>query len=127
MHLHSYLAIILGGLGTFFKPTSAASLTTLIPDLGYWDVNVTISRGAQGHEAQFTWAVYSGNPDKTIYDQWSFDPYSGNITSQRNTRDFSITVGSACGAGTRMLSSSPVVMYLSMMSQVFLVDCCSGV
>lgn len=79
-------------------PATATALTTP-PDLGYWDVNITIARGAQGHEAQFTWAIYSGNPTKIIYDEWSFNPDGGNITSLRNTRDFSVTVGANCGNG----------------------------
>ncbi|KAM7188417.1 hypothetical protein V8F33_010668 [Rhypophila sp. PSN 637] len=100
MHFYVSLAFIIAGAVSFSQPSAAADLTTP-PDLGYWDVNITISRGAQGHEAQFTWARYSGNPAKTIYDEWSFNPDGGNITSLRNTRDFSITVGANCGTGMR--------------------------
>ncbi|KAK4216746.1 hypothetical protein QBC37DRAFT_397325 [Rhypophila decipiens] len=100
MYLYASLAFIVAGVGSLIQPSVAAHLTTP-PDLGYWDVNITIARGAQGHEAQFTWARYSGNPAKTIYDEWSFNPDGGNITSLRNTRDFSITVAANCGTGMK--------------------------
>ncbi|KAM7184809.1 hypothetical protein V8F20_012054 [Naviculisporaceae sp. PSN 640] len=105
----TYAAIVLSALGGSFTLPSAAG-SNIIPDLGFWDVNITIARGAQGHEAQFTWAIYSGNPTKTIYDEWFFNPQGENITSVRNTRDFTITVGGDCGNGMGVVLKQRVVI-----------------
>lgn len=91
MYLRTQLACLTG----LFSVSQALSPS----DLGYWDVNITSIRSAQGYEAQHTWAVYSGNPDKTIYDEWAFNPATGNMTTLRNYRNFHISVDGICGIG----------------------------
>lgn len=93
MHLPTCLAAF-ANLLAFLQSVLAT------PDLGYWDVNITSARSAQGYEAQFAWVIYSGSRERTIYDEWSHNPQTGNVTSLRNTNKFSISVYGVCGAGS---------------------------
>lgn len=105
MQLISCLTVFAAGIASLLEPASATALDS--PDFGHWDVNITSAKSAQGYEAQFTWAIYSGRPDWTIYDEWSLNPQTPgqNMSIQRNTRYFSISVYSTCGVGSGMLSN----------------------
>ncbi len=86
MHLPTILATLAG-----------ASAVTAAVDLGYWDVNITDSRGAQGDQARYTWAIHSSNPNRTIIDEYRF--HGGNVSTFDNDNTFHIDIRGICGVG----------------------------
>jgi len=86
MHISTLLATLVG-----------ASAVTAAVDLGYWDVNITDSRGAQGDQARFTSAIHSSNPNRTIIDEYRF--HGGNVSTFDNDNTFKIDIRGICGNG----------------------------
>ena len=83
---------------TVFATLAGVSAVSAALDTGYWDVNITDSRGAQGDEARYTYAIHSSKPDRTIIDQYTYR-YDGNTSTFRNDNTFSLDIKSACGVG----------------------------
>ncbi len=90
-------------LSPLFATLAGISAASAAVDLGYWDVNLTSVRSAQGAEAMYTTAIHSSNPSHTIIDQYQ---YFGNTTTLRNTHSFSIDIRSICGLGPSSKTSA---------------------
>ena len=85
-------------LSTVFAALAWVSAVSAALDVGYWDVNITDSRGAQGDEARYTYAIHSSNPERTILDQYTYR-YDGNTSTFRNDNSFSLDIRGACAVG----------------------------
>lgn len=83
-------------ISTLLATLAGVSAVSAAVDLGYWDVNITDARGAQGDQARFTSAIHSSNPGRTIIDEYRF---SGNTTTFHNDRTFTIDIRGICGIG----------------------------
>ncbi|KAK0640589.1 hypothetical protein B0T16DRAFT_448283 [Cercophora newfieldiana] len=73
--------------------------TPYIPpvDPGFWTLNITNIRSAQGFESMAVWAVHSAHPEKVMYDYWEF--LGQNTTSIRTDRRFQYELKGICGVG----------------------------
>ncbi|KAK3902260.1 hypothetical protein C8A05DRAFT_34066 [Staphylotrichum tortipilum] len=87
---------------TLLTTLAGASAVSAAVDLGYWDVNITDSRGAQGDQARFTWAIHSSNPNRTIIDEYRF--HGGNVSTFHNDRTFTIDIRGICGVGPSIVT-----------------------
>lgn len=81
---------------TLFATFAGVSAVSAAVDLGYWDVNITDSRGAQGDQARYTYAIHSSKPERTVLDKYVYR-YDGNTSTFSNDRTFSLNIGSYCG------------------------------
>ena len=85
-------------LSTLSATLAGASAVSAALDVGYWDVNITDSRGAQGDQARYTYAIHSSKPERTILDQYTYR-YDGNTSTFRNDNTFSLDIRGSCAVG----------------------------
>lgn len=77
-------------------PTSTPYIPPVDP--GFWSLNITNIRSAQGYESMAVWAVHSAHPEKVMYDYWEF--LGRNTTTVRTDRSFQYELKGVCGVGT---------------------------